>query len=320
MTHLVWDAATTKTYETGVDHGVLYPVNALDGTYPKGVAWNGLTTITESPSGAEATALYADNIKYLNLMSAETFGGTIEAYTYPDEFMLCDGTASPTPGLALGQQNRQPFGLSYRTVLGNDAQGNAYGYKLHLVYGCVAQPSERAYGSINDSPAAITFSWAINTTPLPAGGSYKPVSTITIDSRLVDSGKLATLESILYGAEGVDPRLPLPEEVISILQEAAPSALSLSSIVPAHDATGVAVDASVVLTFNNKVAHESVVLSTAAGVIVSATKTWDATGKILTIDPATNLAGSTTYHVTISGVVDVYNSALTPVVKSFATV
>ncbi|HEY5139582.1 MAG TPA: hypothetical protein VIJ25_09755, partial [Methylococcales bacterium] len=196
-----WDEATKKIYETGVDHGVLYPVDSLTGTYPVGVAWNGLTGLTESPSGAEASALYADNIKYLNLVSAEQFGGTIEAYFYPPEFGVCDGSAEPTDGLVLGQQSRKGFGLSYRTVLGNDADGNGYGYKLHLIYGAMAAPSEKAYKTINDSPEAIAFSWVISTTPVPVT-NYKPTATLTIDSTRVDPTKLAALEAILYGVDG----------------------------------------------------------------------------------------------------------------------
>ena len=216
---IVWDAATERLYETGVDRGVLYPIDALLGTYPKGYAWNGLTGITESPSGAEASPLYADNTKYLNLVSAEEFGMTIEAYTYPEVFGLCDGSAAPLAGLSFGQQARQVFGLCYRTVLGNDAEGNAYGYKLHIVYGCLAAPSEKAFATINDSPEAITFSWQVATTPVPATG-YKPVSSVVIDSTKVDATKLAALEVILYGTEGtpdVEARLPLPDELVTLL-------------------------------------------------------------------------------------------------------
>lgn len=197
---LIWDAVGERTYETGVDHGVLYP--AVNGAYPKGVAWNGLTAVTESPSGAEDTALYADNIKYLNLKSAEEFGASIECYTYPDEWMACDGSAELAAGVVLGQQKRQNFGLSYRTKKGNDVDGEDFGYKLHLVYGCSATPSERAYNTVNDSPEAITFSYEISTTPVTLEG-FKPVSCITIDSTKVDKTKLAQLEQILYGTAGV---------------------------------------------------------------------------------------------------------------------
>ena len=222
---LVWDKTSEHHYETGVKNGVLYPMSA-SGTYPKGVAWNGLTAITESPSGAEATALYADDIKYLNLMSNEEFGATVEAYTYPDEFAECDGSASLTEGVYIGQQARKTFGLCYRTTLGNDSKGNDYGYKLHIIYGAMASPSEKAYSTINDSPDAITFSWELSTTPV-AVANFKPTASLTIDSTKVDSQKLATLEEILYGKDGtgedhstgaVDPRLPLPDEIANIMK------------------------------------------------------------------------------------------------------
>lgn len=198
MSKLVWDAIGERFYETGIDHGVLYPVES--GAYPKGYAWNGLTNVSESPSGAEQTALYADNIKYLTLTSAEEFGLTIEAYTYPDEWEACDGTASLATGVKIGQQSRKKFGLSYRSKIGNDVDGDAHGYKLHLVYGCSASPSERGYATVNDSPEAITFSWEITTTPITLDG-YKPVSLITIDSRTVNADKLTALENILYGLD-----------------------------------------------------------------------------------------------------------------------
>lgn len=222
---LVWDKTGEHYYETGVKNGVLYPMSA-SGTYPKGVAWNGLTAITESPSGAEATALYADDIKYLNLMSNEEFGATVEAYTYPDEFAECDGSASLTEGVYIGQQARKTFGLCYRTTLGNDSKGNDYGYKLHIIYGAMASPSEKAYSTINDSPDAITFSWELSTTPV-AVANFKPTASLTIDSTKVDPQKLAALEEILYGKDGtgedhstgaIDPRLPLPDEIATIMK------------------------------------------------------------------------------------------------------
>lgn len=226
MARIAWDQVGERIYETGVDHGVLYLPDA-GGVYTNGVAWNGLVTVTESPSGAEPSPQYADNIKYLNLVSAEEFGATIEAFTYPDEFAECDGSASPTAGVSLGQQSRKTFGFAYRTRVGNDVDGTDYGYKLHLVYGCLAQPSERAYGTINDSPEAITFSWEVSTTPVEVE-DYKPTSQMVIDSANVDAGALATLEGILYGSSGVDPRLPLPAEVIALfagtVTEVAPQA------------------------------------------------------------------------------------------------
>lgn len=222
MTKLTWDKTGERLYETGVDHGVLYIPDAT-GIYDNGVAWNGLTTVTESPSGAEANALYADNIKYLNLISAEEFGATVEAYTYPEEFGQFDGTSAPVVGLYVGQQARRAFGLSYRTRLGNDVDGSDYGYKLHLIYNATAAPSEKAYATINDSPEAITFSWELTTTPVFAGDDLKPTAQLTIDSTKVDADTLAQLEVALYGAVGTDPRLPLPEEVISMFSGSVPS-------------------------------------------------------------------------------------------------
>ena len=225
MSKLVWDQTGERYYETGVKQGVLYP-QASGGTYPKGVAWNGLTAVTESPSGAETTALYADDIKYLNLISAEEFGATIEAYTYPDEFAQCDGSATLATGVSIGQQSRKAFGLCYRTTLGNDVDGNDFGYKLHIIYNALAAPSEKAYATINDSPEAITFSWEVTTTPVNVPG-FKPTASITIDSTKVDKTKLASLEEILYGkdapssgGEGTDPRLPLPDEIATLMSAA----------------------------------------------------------------------------------------------------
>jgi len=213
-----WDETGKRLYEAGVDRGVLYP-QSTNGTYPLGVAWNGLTNVTESPSGAEAEPLYADNTKYLNLMSTEEFGATIECYTYPDEWAACDGSAEPTPGLLVGQQNRSSFGLAYRTLIGNDTEGQEYGYKIHLIYGALAAPSEKNYQTINDSPEAITFSYEISTTPV-AVLNLKPTASITIDSTRVDATKLAAFETILYGADLVEGRLPLPDEVITLMTPA----------------------------------------------------------------------------------------------------
>lgn len=214
MARLTWDNTGERLYETGVDHGVLYIPDG-NGNYNDGVAWNGLTTVTESPSGAEATALYADNIKYLDLRSAEEFGATIEAFTFPDEFLQFDGVASPQPGVHVGQQSRSTFGFSYRTNVGNDIDGSDYGYKLHLIYGASAAPSEKAYATINDSPEAITFSWEVSTTPITAGAGLKPTSQLIIDSTKVDAGDLTTLEDLLYGEAG-NPQLPSPASVIAI--------------------------------------------------------------------------------------------------------
>lgn len=222
MSRLTWDKTGERYYETGVKQGVLYPIQT-DGKYSKGVAWNGLISVTESPSGAEATPLYADDIKYLNLISNEEFGATIEAYTYPDEFYECDGSSALADGVMIGQQKRKTFGLCYRTTIGNDVDGNDYGYKLHLIYGCLAAPSEKGYNSINDNPEAITFSWEVSTTPVSVKG-FKPTSQITIDSTKIAEGKktkLTELEDILYGKDGdggssTGPRLPLPDEVAAL--------------------------------------------------------------------------------------------------------
>ena len=220
MAKIVWDKTGERLYETGVKNGVLYVQEG--GAYPKGVAWNGLTAVTESPSGAEATPLYADDIKYLNLLSTEEFGATIEAYTYPDEFAACDGSAALVDGVMIGQQARKTFGLCYRTTIGNDTNGNDYGYKLHIIYGALAAPSEKAYATINDSPEAITFSWEVTTTPVNVTGA-KPTASITIDSTKADPTKLAALEDILYGKDGEpgnEPRLPLPDEIKTLMTPA----------------------------------------------------------------------------------------------------
>jgi hypothetical protein len=214
MAPLTWDQVGERFYETGVDHGVLYLPDPA-GVYNSGFAWNGLTTVTESPSGADATPQYADNIKYLNLISAEEFGATIEAFTYPEEFAECDGTALPQPGLVVGQQSRKMFGLSYRTRKGNDVDGTDFGYKLHLVYGAQAAPSEKAYATINDSPAAIAFSWAVTTTPVPVTG-LKPTALIVVDSSVVDPIKLTSLEDLLYGKAALEAALPTPDAVIAL--------------------------------------------------------------------------------------------------------
>lgn len=219
MAKIVWDETGKRLYETGVEKGVLYPVDS-NGAYPLGVPWNGLVNVNESPSGAESSAQYADDIKYLNLISAEEFGATIEAFTYPEEFAECDGSAMVGSGVYVGQQGRKVFGFCYQTKIGNDTEGTDHGYKIHIVYGCQASPSEKAYGTINDSPEAITFSWEIKTTPVNVDG-FKATALITIDStkftNTADKAKLTALEAKLYGTENVDPYLPLPAEVFSTL-------------------------------------------------------------------------------------------------------
>lgn len=218
MTKIVWDAVGERQFETGVDHGVLYPWDAENGSYDSGVAWNGLTGVTASPDGAEPTDLWADNIKYATLRSAETFGLTIEAYTYPDEFGECDGSASPKSGVYIGQQSRKPFGFCYRTKVGSDSDTEANNYKIHVVYNCTASPSERAYETINDSPDAITFSWEVTTTPVNIEGTdYKPTSEITIDAWKLAEGKLKILEAKLYGDDSNDPTLPMPADLLALL-------------------------------------------------------------------------------------------------------
>jgi hypothetical protein len=214
-----WGQPGTRRFETGVDHGVLY-LRDNAGAYATGVPWQGLTTVTQSPSGAESNKQYADNSVYLNLKSAEQFGATIEAFTYPDEFEQCDGTAEPEPGVYIGQQSRKTFGFSYRTLIGNDLESTDAGYKIHLVYGADANPSERAYGSVNESPEATGLSWDVTTTPTEVGTingvEYKPTAHLTVDSTKVDAAALAALEDTLYGTEGADPRLPLPGEVFAM--------------------------------------------------------------------------------------------------------
>lgn len=318
MPKLVWDKVGERFFETGVKNGVLYPMNT-SGAYPNGVVWNGLTGVTEKPSGAESTPLYADDTKYLNLLSAEEFSASLEAYTYPEEFELCDGTAQLADGVTIGQQSRKPFGLVYKTALGNDVAGSDLGYKLHIIYGAQAAPSEKGYKTINDSPEAISFSWELTTTPVPVTG-HKPTASLVIDSTKVDAANLLALETILFGDVGVDPRLPMPDEIAALFAGAAPSALTLSTVVPTDAATGIAVASNMTLTFNNKVLEETILVTSAAGALVTTTKTWDATGKILTIHPTSNLSASTMYLVTVAGVVDIYNQTLAPVVKKFTTV
>ena len=223
MPKLAWDQTGQRTYETGVDHGVLYLNDPTkpDNPYSKAIVWNGLTAVTEAPSGAESNPQYADNMKYIDLVSAEEFKATVEAFTYPIEFAECDGTAFPTEGVAFGQQGRRQFGLCYRTKVGNDVEGQEYGYKLHLIYGCQAAPSEKGYKTINDSPEAITFSWELNTTPVGVKtGEYKPVASVTISSMDFAPEKMKVIEDILYGTETLPARLPLPDEIIELTKTA----------------------------------------------------------------------------------------------------
>ena len=219
MSKLIWDNTGERRYETGVDHGVLFPKDET-GAYATGVVWNGLTSVSESPSGAEANPLYADNVKYLNLVSAEDFGLSIEAYTYPDEFDACQGVAEPVSGISIAQQARREFGFSYRTLVGNDVAGQEHGYKLHLVYNALATPSEKAYATVNESPEAMTLSFEITTTPVAVTG-HKPTAHLIIDSTKADAAKLKSLEEMLYGSDNQESRLPTPDEVIALFQNAA---------------------------------------------------------------------------------------------------
>lgn len=232
MTRLLWDQVGERLYETGVDRGVLYVPDA-NGVYNNGYAWNGLVSVSESPSGAEPSPQYADNIKYLNLVSAEEFGATIEAFTYPDQFAQFDGAAEPTPGVLVGQQTRKTFGLAYRTQVGNDVDGVDHGYKLHLIYGAMAAPTEKAYGTINESPEALTFSWELSTTAVEVPNA-KPTASLTIDSTKVDATALGQLEDILYGTVGQEPRLPLPAEVITLFSG---TVTEVDTAAPTYNAT-----------------------------------------------------------------------------------
>ena len=216
MAKLVWDQAGQKFFETGVSNGVLY-VSDGQGGYLKGVAWNGLTSVAENPSGAESNPVYADNIKYLNIISAEEFGATIEAYTYPDEFMECDGSAQVVAGVNIGQQARKSFGISYRTRVGNDVAGDNLGYKIHVIYNCQAAPSGKTYSTVNESPEAITFSWEVTTTPVPVEG-FRPTATVVFDSTKLDAGKMAAVENALYGGASSEPGLPSIEELLALVQ------------------------------------------------------------------------------------------------------
>lgn len=217
---LEWDKTSEHFYETGVEMGVLYPQNSL-GAYPKGVVWNGLSSVTESPSGAEATPIYADNIKYLNLYSVEEFGATVECFTYPDEFKACCGESELVKGVTLGQQNRTAFGMCYRTIIGNDTEFNDHAYKIHIIYGAMASPTDKQYSTVNDSPDVSPMSYTLTTTPVKVAG-FKPTALVTIDSRTTDPTKLAALEDILYGTGETDARLPLPDEIKTLLTPVVP--------------------------------------------------------------------------------------------------
>lgn len=316
MAKILWDQLGEKLAESGVDRGVLFPL--IGSSYVAGVGWNGLTSVNEAPTGAEPSPFYADNRKYIELMSEEEFAGTIGCYTYPQEFQACLGEVALTPGVFALQQTHRKFGFAYRTKIVNDTTGLDYGYKLHLVYNAQAGVSSRDHTTLNESPEIEELSFDFTTTKIDVTGQ-KPTAKLTIDSTKVDPAKLAALELILYGNTGVDPRLPDPDEVAALFAGVAPSALALSSSVPADAATGFGLSANIVLTFNNKIQEEAIVLTTQAGVVVPFTKSWDAAGKVLTIDPTANLIAATSYNVVIAGVSDIYNQTLAPVVRKFTT-
>lgn len=306
MSKIIWDATGSRYYETGVDHGVLYP-QISSGTYAAGVAWNGLTSVSESPDGAEPTDLWADNIKYATLISAETFSATIEAYTYPEEFAQCDGSYVAANGVYIGQQTRKPFGFSYRTKLSNDAGLDAY--KLHIVYNATATPSEKSYETINDSPDAITFSWEINTTPVNVTGQ-KPTSLIVIDSDKCDAAKLASLEDMLYGTNGTNPRLPSPDEVVSVFAGGATyaelTALTIDSatLAPTFDAdytdyvatTSAASGAVTVTAESDAVAT---ILANGNAIDSGTTVTWNTGANSVVVTVAKSGSVTNTYTVTV---------------------
>lgn len=317
MSKIVWDQIGERIAETGVQNGVLYPM--VGANYAKGVAWNGLTSLTESPSGAEANPFYADNKKYLEIMSDEEFAGTIGCYTYPDEFKPCIGEVELAPGVYVSAQEHTRFGLSYRNEMVNDSQGKTYGYKIHLVYNALAGVAEREHTTINDSPEFEELSFEFTTQKVDVPNA-KPTAHLIIDSTKVSADLLAALEDILYGTENTEPRLPSPAEVAALFAGSKPSPLSLVSITPADDATDVPLNTTIVLTFNNKIQSESIIVTTESGEIVEGSKAFDASGKVITFTPAVNLDPETIYIVTVGGVVDIYNQTLASMVKNFATV
>lgn len=319
MSKLVWDQDSQKVYETGVSNGVLFV--KTDGVYGTGVAWNGLINVTEKPTGAEPNPVYADNIKYLNLISKEELEASVEAYTYPKEFEACDGLSEIETGVNVGQQARSEFALVYKSLIGDGSVGTDLGYKINIIYGAMAKPSEKAHGTVNDKPEAMTFSWDLTTTPVTATIGEKQITTanVVIDSTKVDAAKLATIEAALYGTSEGDPRLPFPDEIATILASEVPSALALSSITPTDGENAAPTNTNIVLTFNNQIAKESVVVTSAEGDLVECAKSFNATGKILTINPTEDLTAQTSYIVTIGGVVDIYGQGLSPEVKNFTT-
>lgn len=319
MSKIVWDDIGEKIAETGVKNGVLYPMAA--GAYTAGVAWNGLTSVNEAPTGAEPSPFYADNSKYLEIMSEEEFAGTIGCYTYPDEFKLCIGEASLHAGVSVGQQRHIPFGFCYRTEIVNDTEGMDYGYKLHLVYNSLAGVSARDHTTVNETPELEEMSFDFSATKVPVTGA-KPTAHFIIDSTKIPVGSaanLAALELILFGSESVDPRLPLPDEIAALFASAAPAAIALDTIVPADDDPSIAVNSTIVITFNNQISREAIVVTEADGTIVAGAKTWDVSKKTFTFTPSVPLTAGTVYLVTVGGVVDIYGQTLAAAVKNFTT-
>lgn len=294
---LAWDEESKKLYETGVDRGVVYPKEA--GVYPRGYPWNGLTAVNERPSGAESNALWADNMKYLNLRSAEEFGATIEAYTYPDEFAACDGSLQVATGVYVGQQKRKSFGFAYRTRIGNDVDDTDHGYKVHLLYGCDASPSEKNRQTINDSPEAITFSWEVSTTPVKVSQSgVRPVAHLEIDSTKVDAAKLASFEDILYGTETEEARLPLPDEVFAHFGGEAQPGIHLSQRVVRLSATASAPNHTATLTAETTPADATVTWTSSDNAVVTVSN------GVLTLDDSASQPDSAiiTASITVDGI------------------
>jgi hypothetical protein len=320
MSKIVWDQLGERLGETGVDQGVLFPFTGS--AYETGVPWNGLTSVNEAPTGGEPNPFYADNQKYIEIMSEEEFAGTIGCYMYPDEFKAAIGETESTPGVIVGQQAHTIFGLSYRTKIVNDTNGVDHGFKIHLVYNALAGVTARDHTTMNESPELEELSFDFTTTKVAVTGG-KPTSHLIIDSTKIaveDAAKLQTLLDTLYGTNVAAPRLLMPDEVAAIFEGAEIEAITLSTIVPEDSGVNIAVNANITLTFNNKILDETISVLSAEGVVIAASHTFNATGKILTINPNVDLSLNTKYTVVVAGVVDIYGQALAPVTKSFTTV
>lgn len=318
MSKIVWDQLGERFGETGVDQGVLFPFK--NNAYEKGVPWNGLTSVNEAPTGGEPNPFYADNQKYIEIMSEEEFAGTIGCYMYPDEFKAAIGEIELVTGVTVGQQTHEMFGFSYRTKIVNDTNGADYGFKIHLVYNALAGVTARDHTTINESPELEELSFDFTTTKVAVSGG-KPTAHLVIDSTKFTAENKAKLDNflnILYGTESVNPRLPLPDEIAELFEGTAPAELQVA-ITPNDDATEVDTDANIIFTFNTKIVKESIVVTSAEGEIVSGSKTWNSEGKILTFNPTDNLSTNTVYIITISGVVDIYNRTLAPQIINFMT-